>query len=603
MSVTRYNLSVLVRVSKLNQVPGFRSLRTLPVAAAILLFAHAPALHAQRIDPPKRLDETIAKTTIGQLNVRVQQDSGAPFLDSVTVSLRSSDMSVDLLNTTGESAQTTFKNLPSGQYFLEISCPGFGTVREQVSVNISTQVQEVSVTMLPETTIAAARSAAAANIPRNAIKETEKGLRALQINKLTETQSHLTRALAYAPNFADGNYLMGVLFLRKNDPVQALTYLQKAVDVAPNHAPAQLALGQASYLRGDFPRATKALEQCLNDQPSSVQAVTAKELIARMRESASSTVARGGPEGAGGPSGAAGIPVASRLTSDKVSVHTLLDVASITPEIETNWLPADVDRQKVDLDPGVTCQLDDVIHGSGERVKELVKNVERFTAVEDIEHYKLSPLGLQISKENRKFDYMVEIRPFGTNDLDVQEFRNGSVSGQQFPGHIATNGLPTLALVFHPFYQNRYDFVCEGRGKWRDTPAWLVHFQQPTNRKGSLLIYRVGPQSYAVGLKGRAWIDTQTFQILAIETDTMRPVPEIRLVRDHQLIEYGPVAFKNSAVNLWLPKSADWYSSLSGQRYHRRHTFSQFLLFSIDDTQTISKPKDAPPDPSPPDHP
>jgi len=545
------------------------------------------------------------KTTVGQLNVRVQQDSGAPFLNSVTVLLRSPDMSVDLINTTGQSAQTTFKNLPSGQYLLEISCPGFGTVREQVSVNLSSQVQEVSVTMLPEATIAVARTAAAANIPPSAIKETEKGLRALQINKLNETLSHLTRALAYAPNFADGNYLMGVLFLRKNDSVQALTYLQKAVDVAPNHAPAQLALGQASYLRGDFPRATKALEQCLNDQPSGPQAATAKELIARMRESASSTVVRGGgPKGAGGPSGAAEIPAASRLTSDKISVNTLLEVASITPETETNWLPADVDRQKLDLDPGATCQLDNVIHGSGERVKELVKNVERFTAVEDIEHYKLSPLGLQISRENRKFDYMVEIRPFGANDLDVQEFRNGSVSGQQFPGHIATNGLPTLALVFHPFYQSRYDFVCEGRGKWRDTPAWLVHFQQLTDRKGSMLIYRVGPKSYAVGLKGHAWIDTQTSQILAIETDTMRPVPEIRLMRDHQLIEYGPVAFKNGAMNLWLPKSADWYSSLSGQRYHRRHTFSQFLLFSVDDTQTISKPKGAPPDPSPShDHP
>jgi Cu2+-containing amine oxidase len=106
---------------------------------------------------------------------------------------------------------------------------------------------------------------------------------------------------------------------------------------------------------------------------------------------------------------------------------------------------------------------------------------------------------------------------------------------------------------------------------WRNKPAWLVHFQQRSGRQSAMLVYRVGANSYAVGLKGRAWIDTKTSQILAIETDTMRPVPEIRLVRDYQLIEYGPVAFKNNAINLWLPKSADWYSSLSGQRYHRRH--------------------------------
>ena len=29
---------------------------------------------------------------------------------------------------------------------------------------------------------------------------------------------------------------------------------------------------------------------------------------------------------------------------------------------------------------------------------------------------------------------------------------------------------------------------------------------------------------------------------------------------------------------------------MSGQRFHRRHTFSQFLLFSIDDKQKIGEP-------------
>jgi hypothetical protein len=79
---------------------------------------------------------------------------------------------------------------------------------------------------------------------------------------------------------------------------------------------------------------------------------------------------------------------------------------------------------------------------------------------------------------------------------------------------------------------------------------------------------------------------------VAMESDLIRPIPEIRLLRDHQLIEYGPVDFRNNTMQLWLPKSADWYCSLSGQRYHRRHSFSQFLLFSVDDSQKITKPKE-----------
>jgi tetratricopeptide (TPR) repeat protein len=563
------------------EIPFFPP-RTLAIVAIVLSFAFSDVTRAQRITPPQRLPETTNPIIGGQINVRVQQDTGEPFLRPATITLRSPDMTVNMTSATDPTGQTAFVNVPVGQYLLEVSSPGYSAVREQVGITISGQGQDIVVAMIPEGAFGGSGTPAAASVPSGAIKETEKGLRALQIGKLGETQAHLTRALAIAPNFADGNYLMGVLLLRRNDSGQALTYLQKAVDLAPTHAPALLALGQAAYLQRDFARATASLERCLREQPRGPQATTAQELITRMRESRPSPAERGGGDN----------PSTAQLVAHTVSVNTLLDLAAITPVTETNWLPPDVDEQKVALDSGTPCQLDEVIQASGERIKELVQNVDRFTATEQVEHFRLSALGLQLSKETRKFDYLVEIRPFAANDLDVQEYRNGSVSGQQFPGRIATNGLPTLALVFHPYYQNNYQFVCEGRGTWRGTPAWLVHFQQRSDRKGTMLVYHVGSKSYAVGLKGRAWIDMKSSQILAMETDTMRPVPEIRLVRDHQLVEYGPVDFKNGTMQLWLPKSADWYSSLSGQRYHRRHTFSQFLLFSVDDSQKISKPKD-----------
>jgi hypothetical protein len=94
-----------------------------------------------------------------------------------------------------------------------------------------------------------------------------------------------------------------------------------------------------------------------------------------------------------------------------------------------------------------------------------------------------------------------------------------------------------------------------------------------------------------VGLKGRAWVDAETSQIVAMESDIMKPIPEIKLFRDHQLVEYGPVSFRNNTTQLWLPKSADWYCSISGKRFYRRHAFSEFLLFSVDDKQKISAPQ------------
>ena len=563
-------------------------LNILVILAGVLSLAPFGVLRAQSgIIPPAVLPKTTDVIIEGQVNVRAQQDTGSPFLSPLSVTLRSFDMTVNLAGAFDQVGQTSFKNIPSGQYLLEVSSPGYSTVRENVSINLSGQVQNIVVAMIPEGSVTLFRNQLGAVVPPKAIKETEKGLHALQIAKLDETQAHLTRALAIAPDFADGNYLMGVLLLRRNESGKALTYLQKAVDVAPNHAPALLALGQAAYLQRDYARATASLEQSLREQPRSPQAPIAQQLIARMRESAQSK--------------AVGVAVVANSSATDLAGHNgsatannpLPDLPAITPVTETNWIPPDVDQERLVLEPGASCQLDEVLQVTGDRVKELVENVDRFTATEKVDHSSLSPLGLEISREMRKFDYMVEIRPFGTHDLDVQEYRNGSVSAQQFPGHIGTIGLPTLALLFHPYYQEKYEFACEGRGAWRGKPAWMIHFQQRTDRKSAMLIYRVGGKSFAVGLKGRAWIDAASSQILAIETDTMRPVPEIRLMRDHQLIEYGPVDFRNDTMHLWLPKSADWYSSLSGQRYHRRHTFTQFLLFSVDDSQKISKPKDS----------
>jgi hypothetical protein len=580
-----------------NGVPGLRRNtpfflpRALAFLAGILSFAPFGILQAQSgIIPPAVLPKTTDVIIEGQVNVRVQQDTGSPFLSPLTVTLRSFDMTVNLAGSFNQVGQTSFKGIPSGQYLLEVSSPGYSTVRENVSINLSGQVQDIVVAMIPEGSVALSRSPSGATVPPKAIKETEKGLHALQVGKLDETQAHLTRALAIAPNFADGNYLMGVLLLRRKESGQALTYLQKAVDVAPNHAPAWLALGQAAYLQRDYARATASLEQSLREQPRSPQAAVAQQLIERMRDTTQPRTDSGASAANSSAADLAGLH--SSVNANNSAPATLPDLSALMPVTETNWIPPDIDQEKLVLAPGGSCQLDDVLQSTGDRVKELVENVDRFTATERVDHSNLSPLGLEVSRETRKFDYMVEIRPFGAHDLDVQEYRNGSVSAQQFPGHIGTIGLPTLALVFHPYYQEKYEFSCEGHGAWRGKPAWMVHFQQRTDRKSSMLVYHVGGKSFAVGLKGRAWIDNTNSQILAIETDTMRPVPEIRLVRDHQLIEYGPVGFRNDTMHLWLPKSADWYSSLSGQRYHRRHTFSHFLLFSVDDQQKIGKPKE-----------
>ena len=608
----------------------------------------------------------------GQISVHVMEMTGSPFSGGAKVELRTGTR-VNVQNSTAviynqtltadESGLVQFQGLLEGGYVVEVTAPGYRPVMEDAAIDVGHRNIAFGVMLIPDGPLA--KNGRAGGPPAKALKEMEKGLAAMQVEKLNEAEQHLKKAQELAPMSPDVNYLVGVLYMRRGNSAQAREYLQKAVDVAPNHASALLALGQAEMQQRDYAKAAETLErglqlqptawrahylagvasyqmrdyakaleqanaalasgqdktggsllllgqaqaalherdaalatfnQYLKEQPKSTQAASVRQAIGKLNASPAqgkvelaSTVS---PANAGNGGSTSDVGAAGNGDDTAMETADLPDLPALPLTTETKWAPPDVDEETLVFDSTAdACSLDSITAKAGGRVEELVKNVDRFTATEDMDHTALSPLGLQVSHETRQFNYLVEIRKSGAQDLDVQEYRDGSVSVQQFPAHMGTVGLPTLVLVFHPYYQPKYDFKCEGGASWNGRKVWVVHFQQKANSHSEMLVYHVNGRFFPVGMKGRAWIDTETSQILAMESDMIKPIPEIRLMRDHQLIEYGPVAFANAGTNMWLPKSADWYCSISGHRYHRRHSFSNFLLFSIDDSQKLGKPK------------
>jgi tetratricopeptide (TPR) repeat protein len=599
-----------------------------------------------------QIPTTTAGGASGQISVRVQQ-GGAPFGRLATVTLRSPSQLTNITTSTSDAGQAVFIGLPAGQYLVEVSAPGYRTVQEQAIIAADGEKEDIFVAMVADTSEMGQPRPGGAVLAPKALRETEKGLQALQARKLDEAEVHLKRALQLAPGFPDVNYLMGMLWMQRHDAGQARGYLEKAVQLAPKHAAALLALGEVEYLQRDYPHAIVSLEQSANLKPGGWRANwlagvayyqqgdyekardhaqaalladqdktgSARLLLGEAqaalgeREAALATLEQWLREQPNGPQTATVQQLLGLLRAPERPKPEILEVATYpaagrpamnapdnlsgvtmppsAPVTETNWAPPDVDEEKPAVEPGASCPIHEVTAAAGARVEELVRNVDRFTATEEMEHENLSPLGVQISRETRTFNYLVAIRQLGARGLEVQEYRNGSVSMQPFPAHIGTIGLPVLALIFHPYYRDEYDFACEGRGEWRGKPAWMVHFRQRADQASEMRVYHVSRMSFPVPLKGRAWIDLESSQILAMEADMVRPVLEIRLLRDHQLIEYAPVEFRKAKTSLWLPKSADWYCNLAGQRYHRRHSFNHFLLFSVEDSQKISTPEES----------
>ena len=262
-----------------------------------------------------------------------------------------------------------------------------------------------------------------------------------------------------------------------------------------------------------------------------------------------------------------------------------------TAQPSKTWKHADWDDDGLPIDHNVACPLDQLLRGAGERVREFVGSMEKFTATERVEHYTIDKSGERRKAETRRFDYVAIVARDHTGGFWFEEYRNGTTDTQQFPANIATMGLPAIVLVFHPDFQDDFEFGCDGLVHEQTRDLWRLHWAQKDHHPVRIESYVVNGMSFPVHLEGRAWIDTGRGQVVRLESKLQRPVPEIELWEQHQIIDYTGVRFASTGEEIWLPQDAAVYVERHGKKYYRRHSFSDFRLFNVDLAQNVGAPK------------
>jgi hypothetical protein len=296
--------------------------------------------------------------------------------------------------------------------------------------------------------------------------------------------------------------------------------------------------------------------------------LTATVILTMTPEAFAATAARDSPA----------IAISAAITGEKAekAMHALQQVGPV---------PA--------VKPNVACPLPLVLQGVGQRAEELVNNLDRFSATERVEHFAVHADGGLGAPNARSFDYVVVVSRSSERNFQIDEYRNGDMDPARFPAGIATTGSASLALIFHPNFVSEFTFTCDGLGESEGRPAWQVHFEQRPDRPNQIRSYVVYRNAYAIPLKGRAMIDAGTFQVLRMESELSKPVANIKLTQERMAIDYALVQFRTEEQQLWLPRSAELYVERSGSRYYRRHTFSNFRVFTVGTEQKVHTPKES----------
>lgn len=533
-----------------------------------------------------------------------------------------------------------FVNTALGRYAVSVTAVGYLSTSLEIDV-LSAVKQDVEV-VLHRDPAAITLNEASGLMPPKARKEASRAVSLLKSGDLTKAEKRLKTAYALAPSNADLNFLLGYLYFQKNDYAQAGTYLGTAASLNPHSAQTLTLLGRTKLTGKNYPEAQSALEQAILVDPEEWQAhdllasthLHQKE-FSKARNEAQIAVAKSARYGKNA-SGAAELtlgqaliglgqkdegiqalrvflkasppenmiePVRSLITkveaSDEsqpggsettASPEPLMAVTKPALSIQT-WRPPDIDDLKPTLEPGVTCSCTEVLAKAGQRIQELIEDVTRFSAEENLFHQSLDRVGLSSHAETRKYNYAAAMSSKPGSVL-IEDYNEDRVPQGGYPDGIGSTGFVMLALVFHPEMQRDFDFDCEGQGKWSGKPTWLVHFRQRADHPNRMQDYNLAGEIYRIDLKGRAWISSDTSQIVHIEADLVKPMHEIQMLSEHQVVEYGPVPFAKKSTMLWLPKNVEIYFDIRKHHYYQRYTFDHYMLFDVDVSEKVKLPPD-----------
>jgi Flp pilus assembly protein TadD len=551
--------------------------------------------------------------------------------------------------TTEEHSQAVFTNIPYGSYEVEIGAVGYLGEHRELRVTSSLVQQKIEIVLHHDPAAINLDVAGVATSPK-ARKETKAAVSSLKSGNFKEAQKHLGRAMELAPSNADLHFLFGYLYFEKHDFAHAASSLSTADKLDP-HSPQTLTLlGRTNLETNDYAAARSVLERAVEADPDNwlphnllADAYLREKTYKKASDEALIAIAKG-KNAAGSAQLVLGEallnqgqkqeglralhaflktspahPVAGQVRSLIAEIQqqdsnpaadnesrTLVRLAGVDPLAALPaaqfamkpWQPPGVDDVKLDAAPGVTCPTEKVMQESGRHAEQLVADVTRFAAVEDLFHQALDSYGNPTRTESRKYNYVAAISERQPGYLEVEEDRSGKYNLSDYPDHLSSTGFAALALVFHPHMRDNFAMTCEGLGDWRGKASWLVHFRQRDDRPNRMHSYKVGNQLHPVRLKGRAWITADKFQIVRIEAEMVSPMPEIQLLSEHQVVEYGPVEFRKKNTSLWLPKSAELYFDFRRHRYYRRHSFDHYMLFSVDTEEQPTEPATPPAKPT-----
>jgi thioredoxin-like negative regulator of GroEL len=196
-----------------------------------------------------------------EIAVTVRDSSGEAISAPATIKLYHDGVPVDQSATSHGRAFFVFRTL--GTYTVSVEAAGYKSAQKDVSMPIAMK-EEVDVVLQADSSPVDGGAVPVKPLLAPKAKEAfDKGLQALNANKLEEAEKYVGEAMKLAPGHPDVLFIQGVLYLSRHNWAQAQSVLEKATQIDSSNARAFAALGMALNNQAKYDEAIPPLEKSL----------------------------------------------------------------------------------------------------------------------------------------------------------------------------------------------------------------------------------------------------------------------------------------------------------------------------------------------------
>lgn len=237
----------------------------------------------------------------------------------------------------------------------------------------------------------------------------------------------------------------------------------------------------------------------------------------------------------------------------------------------------------------------DVLRGAGKAVEAFWDHFSAINCTELVSQQKLGKEGKVVHERDSTYDYLVLMRQ-ADGDLAVEESRVSAQQPQKKGKQenvslLTTSGFSTLLFVFHPRFQNSFEYSQPVEEEFEGRRALRLNFRQIRNARSPSCL-RLKERDYPLEWSGTAWIEPQSGSILKISASPGTSMEDLGLRALHAEVRYAPVRFDDSgAAEWWLPSVATIEAQTPLQRWKNTHQFTNYKRFSVKTNTKIETPQ------------